>query len=43
MIRELFAEAQRETAEEIAARVGTSGDQLSFSPLIRNIERLLES
>jgi hypothetical protein len=43
MIRELFAEAQRETAEEIAARVGTSGDHLSFAPLIRNIERLLES
>ncbi len=41
--RELFSEGQRETAEEIAARVGSAGEALSFAPLIRSIERLLES
>ena len=37
--RELFAQGQRESAEEIAARAGASG--LSFEPLIRKIESLL--
>ncbi|HEY3257242.1 MAG TPA: hypothetical protein VGJ64_00165, partial [Gemmatimonadaceae bacterium] len=40
---ELFSEGQRETAEEVAARVGSDGKGLSFAPLIRNIEKLLES
>lgn len=41
MARELFAQGQRENAEEIAARAGGGG--LSFAPLIRKIEGLLES
>lgn len=41
LVHELWAEGQRETAEEIAARVGVNGEGLSFAPLIRNIERLL--
>lgn len=41
MTRELWAEGQRETAEELAARVGAKGEKLSFAPLIRNVERLL--
>jgi hypothetical protein len=41
--RELWAEGQRESAEELAARVGTSGEKLSFGPLVRNIEKLLGS
>jgi len=41
--RELWAEGQRESAEELAARVGTSGEKLSFAPLVRNIEKLLGS
>lgn len=41
MARELFAQGQRENAEEIAARAGA--DKLSFEPLIRKIEGLLES
>ncbi|MEP6904982.1 MAG: hypothetical protein ABI875_02805 [Gemmatimonadales bacterium] len=41
LVQELWAEGQRETAEEIAARVGVNGEGLSFAPLIRNIERLL--
>jgi hypothetical protein len=41
--KELWAEGQRETAEEIAARVGVGGESLSFGPLLRNIERLLGS
>lgn len=41
LVRELFSEGQRETAEEIATRVGPPGEGLSFAPLIRNIERLL--
>ncbi|HVF39670.1 MAG TPA: hypothetical protein VM939_07195 [Gemmatimonadaceae bacterium] len=41
MISELWAEGQRETAEEIAARVGRAGETLSFAPLIRNVEKLL--
>jgi len=38
---ELFAQGQRENAEEIAARAGV--EKLSFQPLIRKIEALLES
>jgi hypothetical protein len=41
MVRELWAEGQRETAEEIAGRVGTNGEKLSFAPLVRNIRKLL--
>ena len=37
--RELFAQGQRESAEEIAARAGAH--ELSFEPLIRKIESLL--
>lgn len=40
LVRELLAEGQRETADEIAKRAGGS---LSFSPLIGKIERLLVS
>jgi hypothetical protein len=40
LVRELFAEGQRETADEIAQR---AGGRLSFAPLISKIERLLES
>jgi hypothetical protein len=40
MAGELFAEGQRENAEEIAARAGA--EKLSFDPLIRKIEGLLE-
>ena len=43
MIQELWAEGQRETAEEIAARVAPAGEKLSFSPLVRNVEKLLGS
>jgi len=43
LTRELFSEGQRETAEEIAARVSPGGEKLSFAPLIRSIETLLES
>ena len=38
LVRELFAEGQRETADEIAKRAGAD---LSFTPLIRKIEGLL--
>jgi len=41
MVRELFAQGQRENADEIAARAGA--DSLTFTPLIRKIEALLES
>jgi hypothetical protein len=41
IVQELWSEGQRETAEEIAARVGVAGEGLSFAPLIRNIGRLL--
>jgi len=41
MVRELFAQGQRENAEEIAARAGARN--LSFEPLIRKVEALLES
>jgi hypothetical protein len=40
IVRELFGEGQRETANEIAARV--SGTALSFAPLITHIEKLLD-
>lgn len=43
LTRELFSEGQRETAEEVAARVSPAGERLSFAPLIRSIEKLLES
>lgn len=43
MIRELWAEGQRESAEELAARVVTTDGRLSFAPLVRNIEKLLGS
>lgn len=43
LLNELWAEGQRESAEEIAARVGVSGEKLSFGPLVRNIEMLLGS
>jgi len=39
LVNELFAHGQRETAEEISARVG--GGALSFQPLARKIEDLL--
>ena len=41
MTQELWGEGQRETAEEIAARVAVGGGTISFAPLIRNIEKLL--
>jgi hypothetical protein len=41
MVNELFSHGQRETAEEISARVG--GGALSFQPLARKIEALLEA
>jgi hypothetical protein len=41
MVRELFAQGQRENAEEVAARAGA--DRLSFEPLIRKIEALLDA
>jgi hypothetical protein len=39
MVGQLFGEAQRELAHEIAARV--SGRELSFAPLVRKIEAML--
>ncbi|MFN2636670.1 MAG: hypothetical protein ABR585_06575 [Gemmatimonadaceae bacterium] len=41
LVRDLLSEGQRESADEIAARAGA--DKLSFSPLIRKIEALLEA
>ena len=41
MVSELFSHGQRETAEEISARVG--GGSLSFQPLARKVEALLEA
>jgi len=41
MVRELFAQGQRESGEEIAARAGA--DRLSFDPLIRKVEGLLSA
>jgi hypothetical protein len=38
-VQALFAEAQRELAQEQAERV--SGKGLSFAPLIRSVERML--
>jgi hypothetical protein len=39
IVQSLFGEAQRELADELATRI--SGRQLSFAPLIREIEKLL--
>jgi hypothetical protein len=39
ILQSLFGEAQRELADELAKRI--SGRELSFAPLIREIERLL--
>lgn len=39
IVGDLFAQAQRETAEEVAMRGGASS--LSFAPLVRKIEQLL--
>ena len=41
LVGELFSHGQRETAEEVSARVG--GGSLSFQPLVRKIEALLEA
>jgi len=41
LVGELFSHGQRETAEEISARVG--GGALSFRPLLRKIEALLDA
>jgi len=41
LVSELFSHGQRETAEEISARAG--GGALSFQPLARRIEALLEA
>lgn len=41
MARELFAQGQKENAEEIAARAGAKA--LSFQPLVRKIETLLDA
>ena len=41
MIRELWGEGQRETAEELAARVSIREEKLSFAPLVRTIGKLL--
>ena len=41
MVRELFAQGQRENAEEIAGRAGA--EKLSFQPLERKIEAVLEA
>ena len=41
IVQELFAQGQRENAEEIAARAGAP--KLSFDPLVRKIEALLEA
>jgi hypothetical protein len=41
IVSELFAQGQRESADEIAERAGA--DALSFQPLIRKIEGLLDS
>jgi hypothetical protein len=43
LVNELWAEGQRESAEEIAARISSAGTRLSFAPLLRNIEKLLGS
>jgi hypothetical protein len=38
-MNELFGEGQRELAHELAQRV--SGQPLSFTPLVRAVERML--
>lgn len=40
-VRELLAQGQRETADEIATRAGAG--KLSFAPLVRKVEALLEA
>lgn len=40
LIRELWSEGQRESAEELAERIA-SGQKLSFAPLVRNVGKLL--
>ncbi len=40
IIQHLFGEGQRETAHEIAARVGSAGG-LGFAPLVKRVEALL--
>jgi hypothetical protein len=42
VLRELWAEGQREAAEELAERIAP-GETLSFAPLVRNIGKLLGS
>jgi len=41
LVGDLFSHGQRETAEEISTRVG--GGPLSFQPLVRKVEALLEA
>jgi hypothetical protein len=41
LVSELFSHGQRETAEEVSARTG--GGPLSFRPLVRRIEGLLDA
>lgn len=41
LVSELFSHGQRETAEEISARVGSGA--LSFQPLVRKMEALLDA
>ena len=43
IVEHLWSEGQRESAEEIAARVSPRHEELSFAPLLRNIEKLLGS
>jgi hypothetical protein len=43
IVANLWSEGQRENAEEIAARIGRPAARLTFGPLVRNIEKLLES
>jgi hypothetical protein len=43
IVENLWSEGQRETAEEIGARIRPRRGSLSFGQLVRNIEKLLES
>ncbi len=43
LVDNLWSEGQRESADEIAQRIGPPGTGLTFAPLVRNIEKLLES
>ncbi len=40
IVQQLFSEGQRETAHEVAARVGVTGE-LGFAPLVKQVETLL--